>query len=408
VLASRANMLPSASAAVALASNHHPRLVIAIYAHPEAYPPTLNAISELSSVFARTSIVYRPNLKENWPYPSNVVLRPSGGLMSVEDQMAATPIARYQLFGRFCAALIKTLREEAPEVVLAYDHLGLLALSVALPWLSRRPRVWYHNHDVIEPGLARRFSPAWFSERVERLMMARIDMFTLPARERERYFDMSRFRGSYFFLPNLPSAKQVLPAPSSPRERRKLRLIYQGRVCRGHGLEEVISLLPLTIRGRDVELHLVGSVDPSFSEVLSKLLTRTELEGRVIIAGYKPYSELPALTAAADVGLAIYKGDDRMNSTVATASNKIYEYAAAGLPVIYFGTQHFIDHLSIYGWTAPWDGLPSSLPEVLAFIEENYGTMSTAALSDARHLNFETVFRPVKAHLEQYLESSAG
>ena len=54
------------------------KIVAAIYTHPEYYPPTLNALEELSKSCDKIYVLAR-NLKINsWIYPRNVELKLSG------------------------------------------------------------------------------------------------------------------------------------------------------------------------------------------------------------------------------------------------------------------------------------------------------------------------------------------
>ena len=49
-------------------------IVIAVYSHPEHYPPTLNAIEFLSKEFKHIYVIHRNIEGFNWKYPSNVTL----------------------------------------------------------------------------------------------------------------------------------------------------------------------------------------------------------------------------------------------------------------------------------------------------------------------------------------------
>lgn len=371
-------------------------LVAAIYAHPEGYPPTLNAVSLLSQTFQDIELLYRPHLREVFSYPRNVHLHASGERMSEAEQMSLPVARRYLLFAGFCRDLRELLEAKRPEVVLVYDPLALLALTVVLPLVSGRPLLWYHNHDVLEPGRLRRLSLAWFSDYAQRLMFSRLDIFSLPARERERYFPMARLRGQYVFLPNLPSLRQIELASKADRDPTKLRLIFQGRVSQGHGLEELIAALPLRVAGRDVELVLAGWITPEFEAKLRDAVVLRGAASFVRFAGYLPYARLHELTASCDIGIAVYRDTSVMNSSVATASNKIYEYAAAGLPILYLDTPHFREHLGHFEWAIAWDGETSGVPLVLSRIAGNCEVLSLAARASCREsLNFDRHFDAV-------------
>jgi len=51
------------------------RIVAAIYSHPEAYPPTFNAITELSKKAERIDVVVRNLVKSSISLPVNVKVK---------------------------------------------------------------------------------------------------------------------------------------------------------------------------------------------------------------------------------------------------------------------------------------------------------------------------------------------
>src|SRR5579871_4942944 len=87
-------------------------LVCALYNHPEAYPPTLNAIGELSKIYDNIYLIYRPNLPDLWDYPENVFLIRSQKKISVNDQASLSAVSKFFLFFHshlgFCELVINT------------------------------------------------------------------------------------------------------------------------------------------------------------------------------------------------------------------------------------------------------------------------------------------------------------
>jgi glycosyltransferase involved in cell wall biosynthesis len=184
-----------------------------------------------------------------------------------------------------------------------------------------------------------------------------------------------------------------------------LRLLFQGRIAEGHGIEEILEAMPFTVRGRPVRLVLAGGMGEAFRARLQATISRRNLQGSVELLGNRPYVELPSITASCHVGLAIYQGTSLMNRTVGTASNKIYEYAAVGLPVIYFDNAHFREHLGRFRWACAWDVRPASLLPTLERIVDTHAELSMAARADFEgELNYERGFAPLREYLAQCLE----
>jgi hypothetical protein len=113
---------------------------------------------------------------------------------------------------------------------------------------------------------------------------------------------------------------------------------------------------------------------------------------------------LPGITNTCQIGLAIYTRTDITNSTLGTASNKIFEYAALGLPVLYYDNEHFRKHLGNYSWAVPTKTSGEALKKSLEYIAGNYEELSRQARQDfLSTLNFEYRFEPVRQFIEKHL-----
>ena len=106
-------------------------------------------------------------------------------------------------------------------------------------------------------------------------------------------------------------------------------LIYTGGLNKDKGIKELISAI--TFLKNDVLLKLIGRFDfPYFEKEC-----RNEASEKVIFAGYLPYHEMFSLLRKADIGLLPYHPiPNNFASSMGERNNKIFEYMAAGLPVI--------------------------------------------------------------------------
>jgi glycosyltransferase involved in cell wall biosynthesis len=379
-------------------------LVVGIYYHPEAYPPTLNAVGELSPCFQKVSIVHRPNLKGAWKYPFNVTAIPSGKYISSSGQEQASTLRKIGFFLRFVMDLLSACLRLKPAVILLYDANALLAYRLVRPFLFFRHILWYHNHDIAEIATLRKFSVGWFACRGEKKMFTRIDLFTLPSSERLAYFPMSGFKGKYFVVPNYPSLKFYGPFFNPNRFFDQTKLIFQGRIGPGHGLEEIIPLLSRCPSGKPVELVLKGHCKPEYKEALLSLAAAHGVESRVSFLGFTAYEEVPRAAAGCQIGIAIFSAKEVMHVTLGTASNKIYEYAALGLPVIYLNEDHFSRYLHRFPWAFGIELSTESLETGIGAILSDYVYFSEAAHeSFLSELNFEQSFKPVLEEIADLL-----
>jgi glycosyltransferase involved in cell wall biosynthesis len=91
-----------------------------------------------------------------------------------------------------------------------------------------------------------------------------------------------------------------------------------------------------------------------------------------------------------------------MNKTLGTASNKIYEYAASGMPVLVYDNEHFRSTLQNRLWVIFTDTSTVSLQRALVKIMDQYKQMEAAALNDFEtELCFEKYFNPFLNYLSK-------
>jgi len=373
-------------------------LVCAIYNHPEAYPPTLNAIERLSGVYDNIYVLYRPNLNNLWQYPSNVKLISSGKqVISVKEQASQPVLKKVYQFLYFTFILLKLSVKYKPKTILLYDGIPLLSYFIVSK-ICKKPQIaWYHNHDVMGKD-QRKYSVGWFATHFESSALAKLDIFSLPADERKVYFDLSHFRGKYFYIPNYPSLAFYNKFHKNVAKDEVLKLIYQGSISKGHGIEEIISFV--AIYSGKICVTLIGNVSDQYKEELIALKKQLDVDEKVKILPPVNYTLLPTITINHDIGLAIHTPHNLIYATGGTASNKIYEYAAVGLPVLYFENEHYNQILSKYKWTFATDLSMNSIQNQIDYIRLNLNKLSISALSDFnKGLNFESVFSQVINYL---------
>ena len=377
-------------------------ILIVIYGHPENYPPTLNAIAELAQISKNIKVLHRPHTKTRWPYPPNVVLVPSGRLMSPRTQEQSSLPIKILIFTNFVRHLLGMLRKEGPDHILVYDGLALLALQLIARAIPSNVTLWYHNHDVMMLSDVRKYSLSWWASKLQVKIFPKLHLFSLPSRERLSFFPMEAFRGSFFYVPNLPSVAfyqqfyQKKDLQAVPR----IRLVYQGAVSSDHGFEEIIPLLKERINGKPLELTLLGVIRDDYLSHLQKLANSHQVQDQLAYKGNFSYFDLPEESSRHHIGIAINKPRKVIYKTGGTASNKIYEYAALGLPILYLDHPSYTQHLEQYPWALETDLRPGDLMEKLTYIVQNYPRLSEKANQDFRNrLNFSVRFKKVRDYL---------
>jgi hypothetical protein len=267
--------------------------------------------------------------------------------------------------------------------------------------------LWYHSHDVADIRYIRKGSISWWAWKSEKWIFPRLTLFSLPALERKAYYPLDKFKGAFFFLPNFPARKifgNLLPTGHKQINDR-VKLVYQGSIDAMHGLEEIIALLNEKPGGKDLFLVLIGPVSSDYLQRLRELAVQNNTQDRLVYIPQSGYRTVIQNALSCHIGIGIYKKQDIMNSTVGTASNKIYEYAATGMPALIYDNEHFRSALQGRSWVFFTDTSKTSLLKNMEQIIVQYERLSAAALADFREeLCFERNFSP----LLEYLSGKIG
>ncbi|MCX6186518.1 MAG: glycosyltransferase [Bacteroidetes bacterium] len=261
--------------------------------------------------------------------------------------------------------------------------------------MKKHTYLWYHNHDICETSKLRRYFLGWWAARAEQNIFSNLSIFSLPANERKQYFSFNKFKGIYFFIPNYPSLDLYSRFFKTKAISSEVKLLYQGRISNGHGLEELIELLPEKIANKKLTLHIKGIGEIPYLKKLNDLAAIKGVEDQLFIYGLTSYSKVPELAAVCHIGVGIQTKNEIMHATLGTSSNKIYEYAATGMPVLLYENEHFREHLGKYGWTRFTNCSKESLKICIEDLIVNYSAISFLAYKDfTENLNFEKFYKP--------------
>jgi len=372
------------------------KILVTIYLHPEYYPPTLNAIHEFSLIADEVIVVTR-NMILNEKFPENVVMKLSGNYISLTDSMQHSFFKKIKSFLEYLKLLYNNIKVNKPDLVVAHDPIALFSYWILNKTFNNNHLVWYHNHDVTDINNVRKFSISWFAAKYEKRAFKIIDILTLPAEERKVFFPINRLKGKYYFMPNLPTIsfyKQFYMQKQKPDN--EIKLLYQGVIREEHGLEEIIAVLNYKVLNSALSITLLGEVKDNYKEKLMNLAKKYNVIDKLHFLPRESYSKLPFKTVQYDIGLAIHKIKGIQYSTAGTASNKIYEYAALGLPVILFDHKQYRKYLEQYKWAFFTSLNSESIIYCIEEIINNYQQLSILAHKDfLNRLNFEKKFKKI-------------
>jgi hypothetical protein len=366
-------------------------LLVVIYAHHESFPPTLNAIFNLSSKFKNIYILHKNHLVSSNILPKNCILICNEKYTTVKDNLKINKFKKAYNFLIFCLQLVKSIKKNNITHCIAYDSIALFSLLISDSF-NKKIVFWYHNHDILLKKNCNKFSIGWFASEFEKKAIKKINLFSLPAQERLQYFSIDK-KVQYFFIPNYPSLLLYNNFKKETRNDSVIRLIYQGSIGPNHGIEDIILVLNKCINSKKIQLYLKGSIDEWYKIHLIDKAQKEGVTENLFFFDYTAYDKVPEIASTCHIGIAIHKGTDIMNKTLGTSSNKIYEYAAIGLPVILYDNEHFKKHLQQYKWANFSNCTIKSLLGLIKIIDDNYQIQSEAALKDfQKSLNFEKAF----------------
>ena len=201
---------------------------------------------------------------------------------------------------------------------------------------------------------------------------------------------------------------------ASDRIRRELGLaatdrvvLYQGMMNQGRGLAELVMSAAHLPDG--VRLVMVG--DGPLKAALLRMVHDAGLEEKVLMPGVVPQAELHDWTASADLGVLILEPIN-LSKRLALA-NKIFEYMAAGVPILATNlpeNRRILDSCKC-GWlTERWEPmvLAGYLSRILGDQEEMRRRGANGRRCFEQRYNWECESRRLIAHLDAVVPRDSG
>ncbi len=271
------------------------------------------------------------------------------------------PFHLYRL--AFLVGFVQGLRRLRPDVVHAHDAAMLLP-GIAGARLTGA-RLVYDSHELATSVPYRERAWAWFVATIERIVVPRCAAVITVSDGIAR-----RLRARYR-LPAEPTVVRnvsALEIGGGGGLRRRLGLdaqdpliLHQGAPAPARGCEVLVEAVS---RLEGVHLVFLGDPEAGYGEVLRELLRERRVEQRVSMLGNVPLGDLLAHTAEADVGVTLLQ--DTCENHRLALPNKLFEYIAAGVPVVASAleeTRRLVEGYGV-GWCSPPDD-PDALARTL-------------------------------------------
>lgn len=294
---------------------------------PGAYPPIINAALLMADDGWEVTVLGAPVAGKRLLMPSHPRIRLEGVAPRPSHVMPKAAYAAY------CAATASLARRTKPSLVYVSDPLGALPGLVAAAMRGSASRLVYHEHDSPSAegdlnGLVRL---------ARRLIARRADRVVFPNKHRadQAASHLECDRDKLAIVWNVPRRAEIPVARSSPRT--PFIVYYHGSINEERlpaTVARAVSLLPgpaiLRIAGYETgRPGHVASLEHEFG--------RHDQGGIIHHIGQVPHrKDLLAEAAKAHVGLALMprESTDINMLHMTGASNKAFDFMAAGLPLI--------------------------------------------------------------------------
>ena len=218
-----------------------------------------------------------------------------------------------------------------PDVIHAHDAAMLLPGIVGAR-LTRAALV-YDSHELATSVPYRERGWAWFVGAVERLVVPRCAaVITVSDGIAARLQDRYRLARTPTVVRNVTALARN--GQGDLRERLGLDpgtplVLHQGAPAPARGCEELVDAMA---RLDGVHLAFLGDPEPGYEEALAERIRRQGVSDRVRLLPSVPLDRLLSNTAEADVGVTLLQ--DTCENHRLALPNKLFEYIAAGVPVV--------------------------------------------------------------------------
>jgi glycosyltransferase involved in cell wall biosynthesis len=270
----------------------------------------------------------------------------------------------FQLYrAAFLAWFVAGIVRARPQVVHAHD--AAMLLPGVLGARLTGARLVYDSHELATSVPYRERAWALFVAGIERLVVPRCAaVITVSDGIAERLHERYRLTRRPTVVRNVsalsPDGQGGLRARLGIDEQTPL-VLHQGAPAPARGCEVLVAAVAALPA---VHLAFLGDAEPGYAEELRRTIAAHGVSERVTLLPGVALADLLAHTAEADVGVTLLQ-DTCLNHRLALP-NKLFEYIAAGVPVVAAAlpeTQRLVETYGVGTCVAPAD--PVGLAEAL-------------------------------------------
>lgn len=377
-----------------------PKILHVTYSDPDIYSPIISSARLLAKNGYKVDILgYYRGRQNTVDYGDGIRLIRGNDLLGDWPRTIAQKIAGFSSLTRRITHLTK---ENNYGLVVGNDATAFWASAkICLP--AKIPLV-YHCHDF--SGVAKSFfSMPTFGDIISSSsskLACRADAVVFPEQSRAAWGKLTwRLNNPVFVAANAPLLQ---PLKKTNRLKEMFAksgfspeyiVVRKGAISFDHGLKETLEALALCPSTWGLALIGYQNVD-----AVRDFAKKLGVERQILFTGFVPYDSTWEYISSADIGLSLYRPSNINTIMQATASQKVFEYMASGIPSIAYGSPDF---LSLARETKAIFTIKEITPQAIAAgltqvlrNRSNYESMSENAY--AAHFgffNYETQYAPV-------------
>ncbi len=366
------------------------RILYAQYTNPANYPPLHHSARILAEAGWDVRLLGTRTIGADLTFPTHPRIKVRRGIHSV------APGAMQKLhYLAYAASVLGEVARWRPSWVYASDA---WSCSIALAAMRFGCRVVYHEHDE-PPRTGSMFLRSALRSR--RKLARRAAVCILPNEQRRERFAQEHPEARTLCVWNCPSLSEVQPPQSDGHDHKPFLLYYHGSV--GAPLVPSALLGALRVLPGDVRLRLVGyetSGSRGYGNALRLQARNLGIEQRIEWKGPLNRNQLWTEMRDAAVGISVVpRNTSEPNLEALTgASNKTFDYLAAGLALLISDRTDWTDLFGDYGFACDPENAESIAAAVMELYTDRAATRSLGESGRQRiraDWNYERQFEPV-------------